>query len=132
MRIAVMLRALDERGGVAVYTRNLLQHLLELNQADEYLLLYRSAGHLGLHAARKGVTERLLLGRSKAVWDQVLVPAAAHQFKADVILHPKFTVPLTGSIPSVMVLHGADWFLPKPFKLADLFQIVQKFVISGG
>lgn len=112
MRIAVMLRALDERGGVAVYTRNLLQHLLELNQADEYLLLYRSAGHLGLHGARKGVTERLLLGRSKAVWDQVLVPAAAHQFKADVILHPKFTVPLTGSIPSVMVLHGADWFLP--------------------
>jgi two-component system response regulator FlrC len=27
--------------------------------------------------------------------------------------------------------NGADWFLPKPFKLADLFQIVQKFVISG-
>lgn len=27
--------------------------------------------------------------------------------------------------------NGADWFLPKPFKLSDLFQIVQKFVISG-
>lgn len=112
MRIAVMLRALDERGGVAVYARNLLQHLLELNHQDEYLLLYRSARHLGLHGARQGVTERLLSGRSKAIWDQVSVPAAAHQFKADVILHPKFTVPLTGSIPSVMVLHGADWFLP--------------------
>jgi hypothetical protein len=28
------------------------------------------------------------------------------------VLHPKFTVPLLSSVPSVMVLHGADWFLP--------------------
>jgi glycosyltransferase involved in cell wall biosynthesis len=30
----------------------------------------------------------------------------------DLILHPKFTVPLLASAPTVMVLHGADWFLP--------------------
>ena len=28
------------------------------------------------------------------------------------LLHPKFTVPLMAGVPSVMVVHGADWFLP--------------------
>lgn len=113
MRIAVMLRAMDERGGISVYARNLLDHLLSLGLEDEYLLLYRTSRHLGLHQGKPGVTERVLSAPGKALWDQIAVPAAAREFKADVILHPKFTVPLFCTIPSVMVLHGADWFLPE-------------------
>ena len=112
MRIAIMLRTLDERGGISVYSANLVQALLDAGSDDDYLLLYRSAAHLGRFGSRPNVREQVLRGRSKALWDQVAVPRASRRFGSDVILHPKFTVPLFGRTPAVMVLHGADWFLP--------------------
>jgi glycosyltransferase involved in cell wall biosynthesis len=112
LRIAIMLRTLDERGGISVYSANLVQALLDAGGDDHFLLLYRSAGHLGRFGARTNVQERVLPARSKALWDQVAVPRASRRLGADVILHPKFTVPLFGRTPAVMVLHGADWFLP--------------------
>jgi glycosyltransferase involved in cell wall biosynthesis len=112
VRIAIMLRTLDERGGISVYSANLVESLLDAGGGHRYLLLYRSAQHLGRFGVRAEVEERVLPGRSKALWDQVAVPRACRSRAVDVVLHPKFTVPLTGSTPAVMVLHGADWFLP--------------------
>jgi glycosyltransferase involved in cell wall biosynthesis len=112
MRIAIMLRTLDERGGIAVYTANLVAALLDCDTVNEYLLLYRNPAHVGRFGGRARVVERVLEGRSKAVWDQLIVPRACRRHDVDVVLHPKFTVPLLGGVPSVMVLHGADWFLP--------------------
>ena len=107
-----MLRTLEEKGGIGVYSRNLIETLLELDPVNEYLLLYRNPGQLGRYAGRSRVSEHLLAAHGKAWWDQVSVPRACHQLGADLILHPKFTVPLLAAIPTVMVLHGADWFLP--------------------
>jgi glycosyltransferase involved in cell wall biosynthesis len=107
-----MLRTLDEKGGIGVYSRNLIETLLDLDQRNQYELLYRSPQHVGRHAARPNVHEHLLEAGSKALWDQWTVPRACRRLGADVILHPKFTVPLLASVPTVMVLHGADWFLP--------------------
>ena len=112
MLIGIMLRTLDERGGIAVYSANLMQSLLDAGSGHRFLMLYRSAAHLGRFGTRPDVAERVLPGRSKAWWDQVTVPRACRAAGVDVILHPKFTVPLASSIPAVMVLHGADWFLP--------------------
>jgi glycosyltransferase involved in cell wall biosynthesis len=112
LRIAIMLRTLDERGGIAVYSDNLVKALLDTGGDHHYLLLYRNAAHLGRFGARGNIEERVIPGRSKAIWDQVAVPNACRRLAADVILHPKFTVPLFSSIPAVMVLHGADWFIP--------------------
>jgi len=112
MRIAVMLRTLDEKGGIGVYSRNLIETLLELDAANEYLFLYRDPAQLGRYAGRPHVAEHLLPARSKAWWDQVSVPRACRRLAADLILHPKFTVPLLTGLPCIMVLHGADWFLP--------------------
>lgn len=112
MRIAVMLRTLDEKGGVGVYSRNLIETLLEIDRDNEYLLLYRNPSHVGLHGHRRNVTELVLPAHNKALWDQWAVPRACRRHKADLILHPKFTVPLLAGRPTVMVLHGADWFLP--------------------
>ncbi len=112
MRIAIMLRSLDEKGGIGVYTANLVEALLDLDARNEYLLLYRNAAQLGRFAARPNVAEHVVAGRNKALWDQIAVPRACKKLAADVVLHPKFTVPLAAGIPSVMVLHGADWFLP--------------------
>ena len=112
MRIAVMLRTLDEKGGIGVYSRNLIETLLDIDGGHEYVLLYRHAANLGRYAARPNVTEHLLAARNKALWDQVAVPRACRRLGVDLILHPKFTVPLLAHVPAVMVLHGADWFLP--------------------
>ena len=112
MRIAVMLRTLEEKGGIGVYSRNLIETLLELDTHNHYDLLYATAGQLGRYAGRPNVTEHVLAVRSKALWDQMAVPRICRKLRPDVLLHPKFTVPLLTSVPTVMVLHGADWFLP--------------------
>jgi glycosyltransferase involved in cell wall biosynthesis len=121
VRIAVMLRTLDEQGGISVYSANLVESLLEAGSGHRFLLLYRSARHIGRFGARGDVEERVLPGRSKALWDQVAVPRACRGHGVDAILHPKFTVPLAGSIPAVMVLHGADWFLPGAARFYGFF-----------
>lgn len=112
MRIAVMLRSLDEKGGIGVYTRNLLEALFSVDAQNEYVLLYRNSANLGRFGDRPRVVERVVRGWNVALWDQVGVPLAAWREGADVLLHPKFTVPLLSPVPAVMVLHGADWFLP--------------------
>jgi glycosyltransferase involved in cell wall biosynthesis len=107
-----MLRTLDEKGGIAVYSRNLVETLLDVDSRNEYVLLYRGRAHLGTYADRPNVIEHALPARSKAIWDQWLVPLACRRLGVDMILHPKFTVPLLAHVPTAMVLHGADWFLP--------------------
>lgn len=113
MKIAVMLRTFDEKGGVGVYSRNLVESLLDLDDRNEYMLLYRNAAHVGRYAERSRVSEHVVTAGNKALWDQWSVPQICRQLGADLILHPKFTVPLLTRIPTVMVLHGADWFLPE-------------------
>jgi glycosyltransferase involved in cell wall biosynthesis len=112
MRIAIMLRTLDEHGGISVYTRNLVKALMDQGADHDYLLLYRSAHHVGTFGQHDRVSEHVLPGRSKAAWDQFTVPRACRRLNADVVLNPKFTLPLLSRCPGVMVLHGADWYLP--------------------
>jgi len=112
MRIAIMLRTLDEHGGISVYTRNLVRALLEQGAGHDYLLLYRSENHVGTFGRHDRVSEHVLPGRSKALWDQFIVPRACRRLNADVLLNPKFTLPLLSKCLGVMVLHGADWYLP--------------------
>lgn len=108
-----MLRTLDEQGGIGVYTENLVETLLRLDVGHEYVLLYRNPAHLGRYADRANVTERVVRGWGKAHWDQWAIPRELRRVGADVVLHPKFTVPLWSPAPAVMVLHGADWWLPE-------------------
>ena len=112
MRIGVMLRAIDERGGIGVYTENVVQELLALDRHNEYVLFYRTREKMGRHSARTNVTERLVRAPHKAVWDQVAIPFACVRDRVDVVFHPKFTVPFLAPCKAVMVVHGADWFLP--------------------
>ena len=113
MRIGLMLRAYGEQGGIGVYTRNLVRELLGLASDHEFVLYHQDARHLGRWAENPRVTERLVPGRYKALWDQLAIPLACRRDRIDVLLHPKFTAPLLASCPVVMVVHGADWFFPE-------------------
>ena len=112
LRIGLMLRAYGEKGGVGVYTRNLVRELLDLDPHNAYFLYYRDRADSGRFSDRPNVTERVLPGRSKALWDQVAIPRACRRDQIDLIFHPKFTAPLLAPCPAVMVVHGADWFMP--------------------
>lgn len=113
MRIGIMLRALDEKGGIGVYARNLVPEILSIDQRNHYVLFYRNSANLGRFAEYGNVTERLVKGSNKAFWDQIAIPYACWREQVDVVFHPKFTVPLFAACKAVMVVHGADWFIPE-------------------
>jgi glycosyltransferase involved in cell wall biosynthesis len=116
MRIGLMLRAFSEKGGVGVYTRNIARHLVETDDNNEYFFYYSSAEFIGSFADCANVTERAVSIGSKVLWDQVAMPYWFRKDRLDVIFHPKFTVPLLCGSRSVMVLHGAGWFIPETRK----------------
>lgn len=111
MRIGIMLRSFDEKGGIGVYTRNIVSELLERDQANEYVLFFRNPAHLGQFAGRAHVNARVVTAPNKALWDQIAIPAATRRESIDVLFHPKFTAPLLAPCPVVMTVHGADWFM---------------------
>jgi glycosyltransferase involved in cell wall biosynthesis len=113
MRIGVMLRAFDEKGGISVYAQNIVEELLQLDEQNEYVLFYRRGVHIGRFAHHANVTERVVAGANKVYWDQLAIPLACWREKIDILFHPKFTAPLLAPCPVVMVVHGADWFIPE-------------------
>ena len=113
MRIGIMLRSFDEKGGVGVYTRNIVKELLQHDQHNEYILFYANSYNVGLFSHHKNVRELWVKGTNKAVWDQVVIPRACRTEKVDIVFHPKFTVPIFAPCKAVMVVHGADWLIPE-------------------
>ena len=113
MRIGVMLRSIDERGGIGVYARNIVGELLDHDPQNDYVLFYRTPAEMGSFGDRPNLAERLVgRGWPSPLWDQLAIPFACRREAVDVLFHPKFTVPLLAPCPSVMVVHGADWFMP--------------------
>ena len=119
-----MLRALDEHGGIGVYTQNVVRELLDLDSRNHYFLFYRNPAHLGRFAARHNVKECLVSAPNKLLWDQVAIPCACWREEVDVVFHPKFTAPLLAPCKAVMVVHGADWFIPEQAQFYSRFNVL--------
>lgn len=113
MRIGFMLRPYDEKGGIGVYTRNLVRELLEIDGENQYFFYYKNPELVGTHSDRANVTERYVRTKNKILWDQIAIPRAARRDRVDLIFHTKFTIPLFAEAKRIMVVHGADWFLPE-------------------
>lgn len=124
MRIGIMLRAYDEKGGVGVYAQNVVEELLRIDRQNEYVLFYRTRKNLGRFASLPNVTERFLPGLGTAVWDQVSIPLACWRDRIDVLFHPKFTAPILAPSKVVMTVHGADWFVPGQARFYPWFDVV--------
>lgn len=123
MRIGMMLRAIDEKGGVGVYTRNLTEELLSIDRKNEYILFFNSPSQLGRFVHYANVTECLFNVSNKVFWDQVAIPYLCWKHNVDVVFHPKFTVPLLAPCKAVMVLHGTGWFTTSFFRKLDVAYI---------
>jgi glycosyltransferase involved in cell wall biosynthesis len=116
MKIAVMMRVLDQETGLSFFTDSLLRTLFELGSLFDlgdslsYVLLYITAKHFGRYAGFKDVKEILVRSTHKLFWDQVVVPWVAWREGADVIFNPKFSVPLISHCPVAMGLQEPAWW----------------------
>ena len=120
MKIAVMVRNIAEIGGIGVYTNNLLRALFDVDQSNEYVLLHRDESCLERFAGITNVTNVVLLGRSKLLWDQVAVSRYVNANGVDVVFNPKLSIPLRCKAQKVLVMHGAEQFaVPSAYKFFD-------------
>jgi glycosyltransferase involved in cell wall biosynthesis len=110
MKIAIMMRAMDQDSGHQAIIMGLVENMLKLDKKNQYLLLYRTDKFLGKFEKFDNAQEKLITAPHKLLWDQVCVPYYAWLEKADVIYNPKFSVPLITHCPVVMGLHEPAWW----------------------
>lgn len=110
MKIAIMMRAIDQGGGLAVYTERLTEGMLRIDRENTYLLMYRTNDWLGRFSSYANVTEVLLRAPNKLAWDQLAVPFKAWRERADIIFNPKFSVPFISHCPVAMSLREPAWW----------------------
>ena len=120
MRIGIMLRHLDERGGITVYSRNIVRSLLDLPSPHEFVLLVAHESQRAATAGFPRATTEVVHAPGRLAWDQVSVPRAARRLGLDVIFNPKLSVPLAAACPTVLTLHGLEQFAERRlFRPAD-------------
>jgi glycosyltransferase involved in cell wall biosynthesis len=108
--VGVMARALDQADGLGRYCEQVLRQLLVLDPQTRYVIFLGSESHASQWSQFQNAHPHVLRYRSKLVWDQLLVPAAARALGVDLLFNPKFSLPLLTSIPGVFVLQSSDWY----------------------
>jgi len=110
MKIAVMMRAMDHPGSLGLFTEGLVRSLLRLDTNHSYVLVDKEQKHFGRFSRFKNVKEILIRSSYKVIWDQIRVPLTAWRESADMILNPKFSVPLVTHCPVAMGLQEPAWW----------------------
>ncbi len=120
MKIGIMLRHINELGGVVVYTKNIIENLLDIDKKNEYVFLYNSPSLISTYSKYKNVKEIIIDTKNKLLWDQIGVPRVIRSEKIDVIFNPKLSIPLFASSKKVFTLPGLEQFaLPNVFRWYD-------------
>jgi glycosyltransferase involved in cell wall biosynthesis len=117
MKIGICLRAWGERGGIGIYTKNLVKTLINIDRRNKYVLFYKDQAYVGQFKEYTHVTEVFVPIKNTFLWDHLAIPYYAGKFGIDVLFHTKFTVPLFTMRKTVMTIHGPAWFThPQLFK----------------
>src|SRR5262249_11864749 len=107
--------------GYGFFAENLVDTMLRLEPGISFVLFYRTSKWVGRFSSFKNVKEIQVWAPHKLAWDQVAVPYRAWVEKADVILNPKFTVPLFSRCPVTMCLmEPAWWAWPEHYEWWDV------------
>ena len=124
MRIGIMLRAYDRPGGIGIYCRNIVKHLLALDQKNEYVLMYNNQEHVGTYNNLPNVEEVFLPSKNLFFWDQWQVPQVVKNKEIDLLFNTKFSLPFLGKATKMMVLHGASWYeKPELYPRLDILYV---------
>ena len=122
MKIAVMMRAMDQDTGFGFWIDVLLRKMFRMGAENSYLLLFKERKHFGRYSEFENVKEVLLSSNHKLIWDQLLVPLTAWREAADIIYNPKFSVPIISHCPVAMGLQEPAWWaIPEHHTRLDVF-----------
>lgn len=121
MRIGVMLRALKEKGGIRLYTVNILKNLLKIDKDNTYVLFYQGKKRKTDFSDYSNVEEQWINIPYKMLWDQIFMPFLALRARLDLLFSPKWAVPLISPCKTVMVLHGTQNYVhPEFYRARDI------------
>jgi glycosyltransferase involved in cell wall biosynthesis len=109
--IGVIARGVDQTDGLGRYCQEVLGQLLRLDPNTRYVIFVRTAEAANRWHEFENARAVVLRSYSKLVWDQLLVPVAAHRLGVDLLFNPKFSLPLLSGIPGVFVLQSCDWYV---------------------
>ncbi|MGA2564630.1 MAG: glycosyltransferase family 1 protein, partial [Steroidobacteraceae bacterium] len=109
MNIGVMLRSLGDVGGPGEYSRSVLDGLLRLDCANQYVLFVHDVALAERYRTYPNAHIIELATRRRFIFDQFLVPLAARKYHCDIIINLKHSVPLLTGARTIFVMHGADW-----------------------
>lgn len=116
MRISVDCKSLETVCGVAVYTRELMRHILALDQRNRYQLLLRNKGSFPMKAANLEKRRVRLPGRiAHFIWKRWRIfPMDAFLGGTEIFFSPNFTLPyLRPRVKAVITVHDLA-FLKMP------------------
>jgi glycosyltransferase involved in cell wall biosynthesis len=113
LRIGLLVRNLDEKGGISVYTHEMVRNFLSLDRENRYYLFYGSESARGAFGSHANVEEIVVPCWSKMLWDQIQVPLLANRLGLDVIFAPKMTTSFLFRGTKVLAIHGAEQFIMK-------------------
>jgi len=124
MRIGIMLRAVTEKQGIGLYTKNILKNLLNIDKDNQYILFYKGKRRETSFSNYPNVEEQWINIPYKILWDQIFIPFSSVRAHIDVLFSTKFTLPLILPYKTVTVLHGMEWYShPEFFKLWDVLYV---------
>jgi glycosyltransferase involved in cell wall biosynthesis len=115
MNIGINLRAYDRKGGIGIYSRNIVRNIVNIDHNNHYVLFFNKESHLDSDHNIDNVDEVYLPETNVFVWDQILIPRMIKKYDIDIIFNTKFTVPIQTKAKSVMALHGASWYTNPEF-----------------
>ena len=120
MNIGVMVRTIEERQGIGLYTLNLLDNLFRIDSENNYYLFYKNLNFWDRYNL-PNVHRVLVKVPTKPMWDQLAMPMMVKKYKLDILFNTKFTVPFLSTCPTVMVMHGSEWYIfPQNYKYLDI------------
>jgi len=124
MRIGVMLRAVRGKGGVGLYTMNILKNLLKIDKDNQYILFYQGKKRKTSFSGYPNVEEQWINVPYKILWDQIFIPLLALRTRVDLLFSPKWTAPLLSTCKILMVVHGSECYIyPEFYKLRDILYL---------
>ncbi len=120
MNIGIMVRTIEERQGIGLYTLNLLDNLFRIDSENHFYLFYKNLNFWDRYNY-PNVHKVLVKVPTKLMWDQLAMPFMVKKYKLDVLFNTKFTVPFLTRCPSAMVMHGSEWYIfPKNYNYLDI------------
>jgi glycosyltransferase involved in cell wall biosynthesis len=113
-------------GGTEIYLRNLLGALADIDSENQYVVFTNRETGAELVPARPNFTHapqpvRATFRPARILWEQFVLPFAAHKHRLNVLFNPGFTAPLLSGCPMVTVFHDLQHKRhPEYFRWFDL------------